>query len=116
MDPIRHDDGGTTRMLFLGEAELAAGFRLLGFEVWVEPTETEMDRVLKQLIDQRQKAFVILGSRCAGSPSAVLRRVRDEGGRIVITEVPPLHAPERFHREIDDRIGQLFARADGGRG
>lgn len=112
METTPHDETSATRMLFMGEAELAVGFQLLGFEVWVEPEESEMDRVLKQIIDQRQKAFVILGDRWANSQSAVLRRVRNEGGRIVLTEVPPLHAPNRFHHEIDDRIGRMFARSD----
>jgi len=112
MDLPQHDESGVTRMIFMGEAELAVGFKLIGFEVWVDPAEEEMDRILKQLVEQREKAFVVLGRQWARMESEALRGVREEGGRIVITAVPPLHDFEHFHCQIDARINAMFARSD----
>lgn len=108
--------GTKTRMIFMGESALADGFRLIGFEVWVAPAIEEMERVLRQLIDRRQKAFVVLGRDWVRSESPVLRAVEEEGGRIVVTGIPPLHDPQHFHCNIDARISAMFGPEDSAKG
>ncbi|MCP3878497.1 MAG: ATPase, partial [Sulfitobacter sp.] len=34
--------------------------------------------------------------------------VRSEGGRILLTQVPPLNQPDAMHSSVDDRIEQLL--------
>lgn len=97
-----------TRMLFLGDATLGDGFRLIGFETWVDPTVEQLDRILQELIEQRCKAFVVLDSRRSRAPSPALQRIRAEGGRIVVTEVPPLNAAAGFSSLTDEHIRQLL--------
>lgn len=97
-----------TRMLFLGDAALTDGFQLIGFETWADPSTTELDRVLAELVEQKVNAFVILDSRLAQQNSPMLRRVRAEGGRIIVTEVPPLNEPGDIHSEIDDQARSML--------
>ncbi len=101
-----------TRMIFMGESALADGFRLIGFEVWVAPAVEEMEQVLRQLIDQRQKAFVVLGRDWILAESEVLQAVQEEGGRIVVTGIPPLNNPEHFHCNVDAQISAMFGQGE----
>lgn len=105
-----------TRMLFLGDAALTDGFRLIGFEAWPDPSPQQLDQVLQELLDHPGNALVILDSRLAGAPSPALQRIRSEGGRIVVTEVPPLNAPDHFQTAIDRHIRRLLGGAAQERG
>lgn len=98
----------TTRQLFFGEATLATGFRLAGFEVFPDADIAQLDQVLEELVARRAHAFVVVDQRLAESNSARVESVRSEGGRILLTQVPPLTRPEQMHSAIDDRIQQLL--------
>lgn len=97
-----------TRQLFLGEASLATGFRLAGFEVYPDADAAQLDAMLDHLLTTRTPAFVVIDQRLGESESRLLDQVRHEGGRILLTQVPPLTHPERMHSAIDDRIQQLM--------
>jgi len=100
-----------TRLYFLGEAGLANGFRLAGFEVFPDASIQTLERLLLELRENRSPAFVILDYRLAESDSRVLQEVRDEGGRILITQVPPLSHSGRLRSKVDDHISQLLGNA-----
>ncbi|MES9958051.1 MAG: V-type ATP synthase subunit F [Sedimenticola sp.] len=97
-----------TRMLFLGDATLTDGFQLIGFETIPDPSVAELDRILRELIEHKHNAFIILDHRLSESNSRLLARVRAEGGRIVVTEVPQLNKPEQFHCKIDNQVRMLM--------
>jgi vacuolar-type H+-ATPase subunit F/Vma7 len=101
-----------TRMIVMGEAALADGLKLIGFETWIEPTVETMEQVLNELVEDRWKAFVILGRTLSREESPILKQLRSEGGRIVLTKVPPLNDPSRFHCDIDDQIQTLMGGGD----
>jgi vacuolar-type H+-ATPase subunit F/Vma7 len=102
------DSAQATRMLFLGDTALTDGFQLIGFETWPDPTAEQLELVLAELVACRDHAFVILDSELAKSPSPSLKKIRAEGGRIVVTEVPSLSDPENFECEIDNQVQSLL--------
>ncbi len=97
-----------TRQVFLGDASLATGFRLAGFEVYPDADAAQLDQLLGKLLSARTPAFVVIDQQLAESDSQRLEEVRQEGGRILLTQVPPLNHPEQMHSSIDDRIQQLL--------
>lgn len=97
-----------THLYFLGEAALANGFRLAGFEVYPDADIESVETLLRGLIEARSHAFVVLDHRLAETDNAVVRQVRMEGGRILLTQVPPLNAPDSMHSSIDVHIAQLL--------
>ncbi len=97
-----------TRMLFLGDAALTDGFQLIGFETRADPTFEELEQVLRELVSGKHNALVILDSALAASGSLTLKKIRAEGGRIVITEVPALCDPDNFQCDIDDQVRSLL--------
>ncbi|MBT8127530.1 MAG: ATPase [Gammaproteobacteria bacterium] len=97
-----------TRQIFLGAAPLATGFRLAGFEVYPGADAAQLDRLLDELRASRTPALVVIDQDLAESDSQRLERVRSEGGRILLTQVPPLNRPDEMHSSVDDRIQQLL--------
>ncbi|WP_295457353.1 V-type ATP synthase subunit F [uncultured Thiodictyon sp.] len=103
-----HEAAHPTRMLFLGDASLADGFRLIGFESIPDPTPEAADLVFRDLSRNREKAFVIVDDRIMRADCPNLRQVRREGGRIVVVSVPPLNSPTVLASEVADRLTALF--------
>ncbi|MCF8005484.1 MAG: ATPase [Chromatiaceae bacterium] len=97
-----------TRMLFLGEDSLAEGFSVIGFETHPNPAPAEVDRVFRELLAARDQAFVIVDDAVMNMDVEHLKRVRREGGRIVVVAVPPLAAPPKLGSEVADRLASMF--------
>jgi vacuolar-type H+-ATPase subunit F/Vma7 len=97
-----------TRQVFLGAASLATGFRLAGFEVYPDADAAQLDRLLDNLRASRTPALVVIDQALAESDSQRLEWVRQEGGRILLTQVPPLNHPDEMRSSVDDRIEQLL--------
>jgi vacuolar-type H+-ATPase subunit F/Vma7 len=101
-------DGADTRLIAMGSAELTLGFRLIGFEIFADATVDDVEELLKELVQQREKALVLLEPELARCDSASLEHVRSEGGRIVVTEVPSLRAPQDYHPEVEDVVRSVL--------
>ena len=98
----------STRLIALGSAPLMDGFSLIGIETVRNATPEMLEELLAGLVRRQEKALVFLEERLARGDGPWLRRVREEGGRIVITELPPLHAPEDYHPPVEDLVRALL--------
>lgn len=110
------DQGRPTRMLFLGEERLADGFRLIGFEVHPDPTPEEVERLLRGLERNRERAFVVVDDAVMRAAPPTLALLRREGGRIVVIAVPRLTAPPVLSSDVAQRLTKLFGAATLGNG
>ena len=97
-----------TRMIALGSAALTAGFGLIGFETVPDARPEDLEELLAQLVRANQKAMVVVESDLAASEGLWLKRVRDEGGRIVVTSVPRLNAPGDFRPPVEDLMASIL--------
>ena len=102
------NEHGSTRLIAMGGAELTLGFRLVGFETWPDADADDVERVLAELIDSQDQALVLLEPELARSGVPSLEQVRSEGGRIVVTEVPPLHAPHDYHPDVENVVRSVL--------
>jgi vacuolar-type H+-ATPase subunit F/Vma7 len=93
-----------TRVIVLGSSQLTDGFRLIGVEVYPDATPETLESLLQHLETSEAHAFVLIEQYLARSPGPWLRRVRDEGGRIVVTELPALNAPGAYQPAVDELI------------
>ena len=96
------------RLIAMGRAALAEGFALLGFETRVDATRDDVESVLAELIRTREHALVVLEHELARAATPNLERVRREGGRIVVTEIPPLHAPADYRPPVEDLVRRVL--------
>ena len=92
---------GQTRLVVLGSAGLAEGFSLIGAEVYPDADPVRVEVVLAELWASGDAALVLLEAHLARGEGEWLRRLRNEGGRIVVTELPPLSAPASYAPAVD---------------
>jgi vacuolar-type H+-ATPase subunit F/Vma7 len=98
-------------MLFLGEDRLADGFRLIGFETHPNPDPERVEQTLRELVRGREKAFVVVDDAVMALEVPSLKRVRREGGRIVVIAVPSLQDAPALNSEVALRLTALFGSA-----
>ncbi len=89
------------RLVVLGGAGLVEGFGLIGAEVHPDADAAEVEAVLERLVRDGGEALVLLEAGLAHAQGPWLSRLRNEGGRIVVTEVPPLSAPLDYAPAVD---------------
>lgn len=92
------------RLVVLGSTGLADGFRLIGAEVHADADAATVEAVLEQLATSCDEALVLLETHLAHGGGPWLNRLRNEGGRIVITELPPLPAPQDYAPAVDEVV------------
>ena len=92
------------RLIVLGSAGLTEGFSLIGAEVHPDTDPARVDEVLAQLVRDGSPALVLLESGLSHTGGIWLDRLRNESGRIVVTELPPLSAPHDYSPAVDDVI------------
>jgi vacuolar-type H+-ATPase subunit F/Vma7 len=95
------------RNIFVGGHALTDGFRLIGFETLTEPDTAQLDELLSNLLQEKQRALLIIEQSVNRLDSKLLQQIRSEGGRIVLSEVPSLHTPENFQSDLDETLKQL---------
>lgn len=97
-------DGERTRLVMLGSAGLAEGFGLIGAEVYADADPATVEQVLADLWASGDAALVLVEAHLARGEGEWLRRLRNEGGRIVVTELPPLSAPAAYAPAVDEVV------------
>jgi vacuolar-type H+-ATPase subunit F/Vma7 len=99
------------RMIAVGSAALMEGFALIGFETHVDPQPEDIEKLMRDLIRNQQAALVVIEQRLARNPGHYLVRAQNEGGRIVITEIPEIHLPEDYHSRVESLVQQILGPA-----
>lgn len=107
-DSMHSERLADTRLIAMGGAELTLGFGLIGFETFPGATGADVELLLRELIAGKQKALVLLEPELARSGSKWLDNVRSEGGHIVVTELPALHAPHDYHPEVENVVRSVL--------
>jgi vacuolar-type H+-ATPase subunit F/Vma7 len=104
-DPAgRSAAAGPARVIVAGSAALTEGFALIGVETLPDATAGQLEALLAELSGRGEKALLLIEHGLARQQGPWLRRVRDESGRIVVTEIPPLHAPGDYHPLVEDVV------------
>lgn len=96
------------RLVVLGSAGLAEGFSLIGAEVYPDADAARVEQVLADLWTSGAAALVLLEAPLARGGGEWLTRLRNEGGRIVVTELPALSAPHEFAPVVDEVVRSVL--------
>lgn len=96
------------RLVVLGSAGLTEGFHLIGAEVHADADQATVERVLAGLVSEGAEALVLLEGDLAHGGGEWLTRLRNEGGRIVVTELPPLAAPQDYAPAVDEVVRMVL--------
>jgi vacuolar-type H+-ATPase subunit F/Vma7 len=96
------------RVVALGGVALMQGFALLGAETYEDATEADVERVLADLVRGQDQALVFVENSLVRRSGHYLDRVRREGGRIIVSEIPPLDAPENYRPPVEALVTRVL--------
>jgi vacuolar-type H+-ATPase subunit F/Vma7 len=96
------------RLIVLGSDELTAGFALLGFEPVSDPTPADVESLLGELVRSGEKALLFVEHPVAQAAASALAPVRNRGGGILVSELPPLNDPGAFHPQVEDLVARVL--------
>jgi vacuolar-type H+-ATPase subunit F/Vma7 len=99
---------GNARIIVAGSAALTEGFALIGVETLPDASAAQLEALLAELWKRDQKALLFIEHGLARGAGPWLKRVRDDSGRIVVTEVPPLNAPGDYHPLVEDVVRSVL--------
>lgn len=106
-----HSSARPTRIIAMGGAALAEGFGLIGVETHANATPELLESLLAELVKRQENALLFIEHDLARSAGPWLARVRDRGGRIVVVEIPQLHAPRAYHPMVEDLVKSVLGPA-----
>ena len=96
------------RLIAVGGAALVQGFALLGAETYEDATGEDLERVLADVLRGRDQALIVVESGLVARGGRNLDRVRREGGRIIVSEIPPLDAPESYRPPVEALVTRVL--------
>lgn len=99
------------RLIVMGSAALCEGFGLIGMETYPDATRAGVEAVLAELARAQVQALLFLEHGLARVAGDWLKQVRNESGRIVVTEVPPLNAPADYRPAVDEVVRSILGPA-----
>lgn len=97
-----------TRSIAIGSEALVTGFSLIGFESMADPDLDEVRDFIDQLSQNHERAFLVVERYLAKELEDVFRPLQQEGGDILMVEVPAIHEPEKLDSWLSSRIAQKF--------
>lgn len=92
------------RLVVLGSAGLVEGFGLIGAELHPDADPDKVEAVLSELVASGRDALVLLETHLAHAGGPMLEQLRNSGGHIVVTELPPLSAPQDYAPAVDEVV------------
>lgn len=99
------------RMIALGSSALMEGFALIGFETYADPAPEAVENLLQELILKQQAALVVIEQSLTRNPGRHLMHAQNEGGRIVITEIPGIGMSAGYHSRVEDLVQNILGPA-----
>jgi vacuolar-type H+-ATPase subunit F/Vma7 len=96
------------KLIFMGSNALAEGFALLGFETFPNATTDTVENILADLLKNKEKALVFLEDKLTQQPGPAFLRARSEAASIIITEIPPLNAPETYRPSVEELVARIL--------
>jgi len=96
------------RVLAIGSQELMNGFALLGIETHADIDVKTIEHLLNNIIHQQQRALIYLQQDFVQDDLPVLKYLQQEGGNILISEIPSLSTPDQRRAPIDKLIAKVI--------
>ena len=98
------------RILAIGNRALMDGFALLGIETYADFSLTQMEQLLLELYRGNERALVYLQQDLAQADIPVLTNLRNEGGRVLISEIPDILSADGYQASVDQLIGRVMGK------
>ncbi|MDH3219356.1 MAG: V-type ATP synthase subunit F [Gammaproteobacteria bacterium] len=95
-------------IIAIGTAALMDGFALLGIRTYADASTDEINSVLTELARSRERALVYLQQDLMTADIPMIQQLRNQGGSILICEIPNLHAAGEYRPAVEKLIGRVL--------
>ena len=102
------EDSLQTRMIAIGSQAIVTGFSLIGFESIADPEPDEVRELVEHLEQTHQRAFLVIEQYLAHQLKKLIHPLQQEGGDILVMEVPAIHEPEKLSTWLSSRIEKKY--------
>jgi vacuolar-type H+-ATPase subunit F/Vma7 len=96
------------RQLAIGNSVLMDGFALLGIETYADLDITEVEKILTQLLRNKESALIYLQQNLLKADLPLLEQIRNEGGHILISEIPDILSANKYQAPVDHLIARVL--------
>jgi len=96
------------RIIAIGNRALMDGFAIIGVETYVDADRLEIEKLLNELVSKRQRALIYLQQDLELCKIPAFQKLRNEGGDILVCEIPALHEPANRHTTLDSMITRVM--------
>ncbi len=96
------------RLLAIGSQALMDGFALLGIETYTDPDLKEIEKLLEGLSRNKERALIYMQQNLVEADLPILHKLRDEGGYILISEIPDILSAEGYEAQVDHLIKRVL--------
>jgi vacuolar-type H+-ATPase subunit F/Vma7 len=96
------------RQLAIGNSVLMDGFALLGMETYADLDITEIEKILTQLLRNKESALIFLQQNLLQADLPLLEQIRNEGGHILISEIPDILSANKYQAPVDHLIARVL--------
>ena len=95
-------------IIAIGSRELMDGFALLGITTHVAEEAAQIDHLLSELARRRERALVYIQQDMIGDRTPTVKKLRLEGGSILICEIPPLGGAADYRPQVEQLIRRVL--------
>ncbi len=92
----------------MGSKALAEGFALLGFEIFQDATGEIVENELVKMLKKQERALIFVENDLTRQPGPAFLRARTESAGIIITEIPPLKAPNTYRPSVEELVVRVL--------
>ncbi len=99
------------KIIAVGNSELMDGFALLGIKSYADESAEVINAVLVELVRNRESALVFIQQDLVNADIPMVQQLRNQGGSILISEIPGLQAVQNYQPEVEQLIKRVLGSA-----
>lgn len=96
------------KIIAVGDSALMDGFALLGIKTYADQSADAINAVLTELVRSRERALVFFQQDSMNTKIPMIQQLRNQGGSILICEIPNLHTADDYTPEVEKLIARVL--------
>jgi vacuolar-type H+-ATPase subunit F/Vma7 len=99
------------KIIAVGSSALMDGFALLGIKTYADESAEVINDMLNDLERNHDTALVFIQQGPLNASIPMVQQLRNQGGRILICEIPGLQAVQDYQPEVEKLIRRVMGSA-----
>ncbi len=95
-------------IIAVGDSALMDGFALLGIKTYADESAEVINSMLNDLVRRNETALVFIQQDPQNSHIPMLQQLRNQGGKILICELPGLQSVQDYQPDVEKLIHRVM--------